>query len=98
MRETSLFTFSFFHLRIAEREAIKQMIRASSRNEEGRIEARYPDLVIESRTSMAFSCMPAWPDGRRPSDWKRFHLHSGPFLSLPLKRGRHGYPLIARCL
>jgi hypothetical protein len=29
MRETSLFTCSLFHLPIAEREAIEQMIRAS---------------------------------------------------------------------
>lgn len=68
MRETSLFTCSLFHLPIAEREAIEQMIRTSPRNEEGRLEVRYPNLVIEPHLDGFFvhSRVAGWASAERP--------------------------------
>lgn len=68
MRETSLFTCSLFHLPIEEREAIEQIIRASSRNEDGRLDIRYPDLVIEPHHDGFFvhTSAAGWASAQRP--------------------------------
>jgi hypothetical protein len=96
MRETSLFTCSLFHLPIAEREAIEQMIRASPQRR-GRLEVRYPDLVIEPHLDGFFvhTSVAGWASAERP---EAISPAFGPFLPLPLKLGRHGYPSIARHL
>lgn len=68
MRETSLFTCSLFHLPTEQREVIEQMIRASSRNQEGRLEVRYPDLVIEPHHDGFFvhTSVAGWASAERP--------------------------------
>ncbi|NOW48425.1 hypothetical protein FHW96_004613 [Novosphingobium sp. SG751A] len=68
MREANHFTFSLFHLPTEEREAIEQMIRTSSRNEEGRLEVRYPDLVIEPHLDGFFvhASVAGWASAERP--------------------------------
>lgn len=76
MRETSLFTCSPLHLPVAEREAIEQTIRESRRNREGRLDVRYPDLVIEPHldgffvhTSAAGWAAATRPDTISPALW-----------------------------
>lgn len=68
MRESSLIVLSPLHLPCGEREAIERAIREAPRNDEGRLDIRYPELVIEAHLDGFFihTSAAGWGASERP--------------------------------